>query len=99
MRDLLRLALAWAAGAALGAFFFGGLWWTIRRGIASPQPALWFVVSLPLRMGVTLGGFYLVSRGHWQPLVPCLVGFTIARAAMRWLIPSPGTEGSRATRP
>ena len=37
------------AGALLGAFFFGGLWWTVQKGVTSEQPALWFLGSLLLR--------------------------------------------------
>ncbi|OYY60679.1 MAG: ATP synthase subunit I [Burkholderiales bacterium 28-67-8] len=33
------LALALLAGGALGAMFFGGLWWTVLRGASSATPA------------------------------------------------------------
>ena len=33
MSDILALALALLAGALLGAFFFGGLWWTVQKGV------------------------------------------------------------------
>ena len=49
MNDILPLALALAAGLLLGAFFFGGLWWTVQKGVASERPALWFLGSLLLR--------------------------------------------------
>ena len=79
MSDILALALALLAGALLGAFFFGGLWWTVQKGVASERPALWFLGSLLLRTGVILAGFYFVSQGHWSRLVACLLGFLIAR--------------------
>lgn len=79
MTETLTLVLAWIAGGALGAFFFGGLWWTVRKSLASDKPALWVFVSLLLRMGVTMGGFYLVGGGDWQRLLSCLVGFVMAR--------------------
>ena len=75
MSDTQALALALLAGALLGAFFFGGLWWTVRRGLTSEWPALWFLGSLLLRTGVTLAGFWFVARGHWSSLGMCLVGF------------------------
>ena len=31
MSDTLALALALFAGALLGTFFFGGLWWTVQK--------------------------------------------------------------------
>ena len=74
MNETLTLVLAWTAGAALGAIFFGGLWWTVRKGVSSEQPALWFFGSLLLRMGIALAGFYFVAGGHWERLLVCLAG-------------------------
>jgi F1F0 ATPase subunit 2 len=79
MNETLTLVLAGMAGGALGTIFFGGLWWTVRKGVLSRQPALWFLGSLLLRMSVALGGFYFIGRGHWERLVACLLGFVIAR--------------------
>ena len=64
---------------ALGAFFFGGLWWTVRSSFSSPRPGLLVFVSLLLRLGIALAGFFLVADGHWQPLIACLLGFIVAR--------------------
>jgi F1F0 ATPase subunit 2 len=91
MRETLIGALSWAAGAGLGAIFFGGLWWTVRKGAASPQPALWFLGSMLLRMGLALAGFYFVSGGHWERLLLCLLGFVMARFGVTWVTrPSEG---------
>ena len=79
MNELLSLILSWAAGVLLGAVFFGGLWWTVRKGLSSKRPALWFLGSQLLRTSVTLTGFYLVAGGHWERLLACLVGFICAR--------------------
>ena len=79
MNETLGLALALVTGFLLGAIFFGGLWWTVRKGFSSRQPALWFFGSLLLRMSVALAGFYLVAGGHWQRLMLCLLGFVMAR--------------------
>jgi F1F0 ATPase subunit 2 len=79
MNEILLPTLALSAGLLLGAIFFGGLWWTVRKGVSSEQPAFWFLGSLLLRMSIALAGFYLVSGGHWQRLLVCLVGFVIAR--------------------
>ncbi len=79
MSEIPALAGAFFAGALLGTFFFGGLWWTVRKGVASERPALWFVGSLLLRTGVILAGFYFVAENHWSRLVMCILGFLIAR--------------------
>ncbi len=90
------LLLATLAGTALGAIFFGGLWWTARRGAASPQPALWFLGSLLLRMGIVLSGFYAVAGGHWERMLACLLGFVVARAVVMRLTRPPPQGGATA---
>ena len=79
MNDFLFLALALVVGLVLGAIFFGGLWWTVRKGVFSKSPALWFLGSLLLRTSIVLAGFYVIGRGHWERLLVCLLGFVIAR--------------------
>ena len=79
MNEFSGLVLALATGLSLGAIFFGGLWWTVRKGVSSKHPALWFLGSLLVRMSLVLVGFYFVGRGNWQRLVACLLGFIIAR--------------------
>jgi F1F0 ATPase subunit 2 len=78
------------AGALLGAFFIGGLWWTVQKGVASPRPALWFFGSMLLRTGVVLAGLYFVSQAHWSRLAACLLGFLLARViVVKWLSRAP----------
>jgi F1F0 ATPase subunit 2 len=89
MSEALMLGLAGGAGLIMGAIFFGGLWWTVRKGVSSKRPALWFLGSLLLRTGVVVAGFYVVSDGHWQRLLACLFGFTVARFIVTWLTPPP----------
>jgi F1F0 ATPase subunit 2 len=85
MSEPLPLLLALALGLLLGGVFFGGLWWTIARAIASRHVARWFFVSLLLRVGVVMLGFTLVARGSWQRLVVCLAGFIMARLIVTWV--------------
>jgi F1F0 ATPase subunit 2 len=79
MNETLSLGLALVMGVLLGAMFFGGLWWTVRKGASSQRPALWFFGSLLLRMSIALIGFYFVSGSHWERLLVCLLGFVTAR--------------------
>ncbi len=79
MTESLSLMLALVTGISLGAMFFGGLWWTIRRVFSSNQPALWFLGSLVARTWLVMAGFYFVGRGNWLRLPVCLVGFIAAR--------------------
>lgn len=71
--------LAALAGLGLGGFFFGSLWWTVRRALSSQSSGLWHLGGLVVRMAVTMLGFYTVGAGHWERLVACLVGFIVAR--------------------
>ena len=48
------LAPALAAGLLLGAFFFGGLWWTVRKGVVVPTAG-----ALVLRQPAVAHGHYL----------------------------------------
>ena len=98
MNDPLPLLLAGAAGLVLGAIFFGGLWWTVQKGLTAKQPALWFFGSTLLRMGIALAGFYYIGRGDWRRLIACLVGFVTARFVVTWLTRAPAEDHGSRTR-
>jgi F1F0 ATPase subunit 2 len=79
MHETLNLILPMAAGVWLGAIYFGGLWWTVHKGLTSKHPALLFLLSLLVRMSFALAGLYFISGGLWPRLLMCLIGFIIAR--------------------
>lgn len=58
---ILVLAIAAVVGVVLGLVFYGGLYWTVSRGLVSKRPALWFLFSLLARVSIVIAGFYLVS--------------------------------------
>jgi F1F0 ATPase subunit 2 len=95
MNEVLPLVLAGMAGLVLGAVFFGGLWWTVRKGVSSQWPALWFFGSLLVRMSIALAGLLFVGRGHWERLVVCLLGFVMARLFVMWLTRRSGDSSHR----
>jgi F1F0 ATPase subunit 2 len=78
MNETLSLVPALAVGMTLGTLFFAGLWWTVRQGLASDSPALWFFSSLLLRTGIALMGFHYVAKGSGGKLLMCLFGFFVA---------------------
>ena len=98
MNNFLILALDLVAGLVFGAIFFGGLWWTVRKGVFFKHPALLFLGSMLVRMSIVLFGFYFVGRGDWQRLVACLVGFIIARFIVLRLTRTPIEHLDSATR-
>lgn len=79
MNETLFMILAFIAGLALGIFFFGGLWVTVKKAVTAKTPAIWFLGSFILRVSVVMLGFYYISPGGWQRLIFSLIGFNIAR--------------------
>ena len=79
------LAVALAAGMALGALFFGGLWWTVNRGLTAAVPAAWFGLSALLRMAAVVYGLYCFARLGLASLTACVCGLLLARTAIRYL--------------
>ena len=79
MNDIGLVFGALAAGIVLGALFFGGLWWTVGRGLTAANPALWFGLSAFIRMAITVSALYYVARSGWPSLLACLSGLLIAR--------------------
>jgi F1F0 ATPase subunit 2 len=93
MSEILATGLAFFAGAFLSAFFFGGLWWTIQKGVVSEWPALWFFGSLLLRTVVIMAGFYFISQDHWSRFIACILGFMVMRVVIvNWFTRPAETE-------
>lgn len=89
MSDIMAVTFSFGAGLLLGAMFYGGLWWTVRKGLTSQYAGWWFSVSLWLRFGMAVSGFYLVAQGDWKRLLICLAGFLVARVAVILLTKDP----------
>jgi len=79
MNEILYRILVFVAGIILGTLFFGGLWLTVKKTIYTKLPALWFVGSFMVRVGITLAGFYYFAAGNWQRMLICTAGFIAAR--------------------
>lgn len=79
------IATAGLGGLLAGIYFFGGLWWTVRKGLFGRHPLATFLGSFILRYGVVLLVFYAIfSSGTWlNHIVPCLLGFIISRAIVK----------------
>jgi F1F0 ATPase subunit 2 len=90
MNELVILLLAGTGGVLLGLVFFGGLWWTVHKGLSSDLAGLWFFGSMMLRTALVLIGFYLISQRDWRNLVACLLGFLMARICVTLFIGKKG---------
>lgn len=72
-------AYAILAGMLLGAFYFAGLWWTVKRLGSSRIVAPMFLFSLVFRVSVVVLGFYFILGKEWPHLLLGLLGFMILR--------------------
>jgi len=78
--NALLIILMFAAGLALGAFYFIGLWQTVRRLGETKNRMLFLAVSYALRLAVVLTAFYLMMQGgHWERLAAAMIGFVAMR--------------------
>jgi len=93
--DYLFVVLAFTAGILLGIFYFGSLWFVVKKLPESRRPVLLVIGSFVLRLSVTLLGFYLVFGGVWQRILACLIGFIVART---YLIRTLGPSGVKMQR-
>jgi F1F0 ATPase subunit 2 len=82
MNDVGALTVVLMGGFLIGAFFFGGLLWTVQKGLTSKSPVLWFFGSTLLRVSFALAGFYFMARGDWRKSLVCLLRFVIARVVV-----------------
>lgn len=87
MTDPILLAtLGLAAGLALGAGHFGGLWWTVRRAASARRPARLLALSaLGRGAALTAGLVALATIGPFT-LVAGLVGLLVARLLVARLL-------------
>lgn len=88
MSEILYMILAFIVGMALGIFFFGGLWFTVKKAVTAKIPAIWFFSSFIFRVSVVMLGFYFISPGGWQRLIVSLLGFIVARFVVTYLTKS-----------
>lgn len=88
------LTAALGSGLLVGVFVFAGLWWTLRRGLASPNPGVWFGVSALLRLAVVLSTFYYMALNGLASVAACLLGLLAARFTVTRIIRSVYRERS-----
>jgi len=81
--EALQLIVGFCVGALAGIFYFGGLWFTLRRLPRARHPIVLALGSLVLRTGIAVTVFVLMVRGgRWQRLLLCVAGFVVARLVL-----------------
>jgi F1F0 ATPase subunit 2 len=79
MMDILYFIVTFIAGMALGLFYFGTLWLTLRYLPKARRPEILTLGGFFVRTAITLFGFYLIMGGRWERLLIAFVGFILAR--------------------
>jgi F1F0 ATPase subunit 2 len=72
-------------GVLLGFLFFGGLWFTIKKGVHASMPGLLFLLSFLLRTAFVVAGFYFLARLSAVDLILAVVGFMLSRPLVGYL--------------
>ena len=91
--EIAALTLVFFTGVAIGAAFFGGLWWTVLKGVRTRRAALLFLTSFLLRTTFVLIAFYLLGTAHLDRLAACLLGFVLGRVLIVRLTRPAMTKG------
>lgn len=94
--EILNLIAAFAGGVLLGASYFGGLWWTVRRLPQAKRPMTLYFGSLAIRLAGLMLAFYgVLTFYEWPHLAAALMGLIFARTALvRFFGPSKMTDSS-----
>lgn len=85
--NLIHYILLIFAGLFLGSFFYGGLWFTIKKCIGTKFSSVLFLISMLLRTLIVASGFCFLSSGDIYKLLFCFSGFFITRLLFRIFIP------------
>jgi F1F0 ATPase subunit 2 len=73
------LILAFMVGMGTGTFYFGGLFWTVRRIPRSKNPTALMIASFVFRTAVAVACLFLIMGSTWQPIAVSLLGFITIR--------------------
>jgi F1F0 ATPase subunit 2 len=94
--DAATLTGALAIGLALGAGYFGGLWWTVARMERWRRPAVALAASFALRAVLALAAFAAVARLGLAPLGAAFLGFLAVRVVASWRLARDRAPGGTA---
>jgi F1F0 ATPase subunit 2 len=78
--DVIGVAAAW--GGLLGAFFFGGLWWTLKRLAQRRHPRRFLGLSFLVRLLIVLYGFWLALAHGLSAFLTTLGAFALIRIVL-----------------
>lgn len=96
---LFDLTLSFAAGLLVGAAYFAGLWFTVRRLTGTGLAPLWLFVSAVVRLAVLVGALFWIMDGRGEKLLAALAGVLVARLVATWTARVSDTPEAKADRP
>lgn len=76
------------AGIALGLFFYGGLWFTVRRLPTTDHPVLLTLGSFWIRLVVVLAAFVFLTHAGLPYVALAMASFIMGRLAVSRFIPA-----------
>ena len=74
------------AGVVLGAFFYGGLWFTVTRLRTARHPAILALASFWIRSVAVLVGAVFFARRGWQLGLILIPGFAAGRFVVSFFL-------------
>lgn len=74
--------LAVIGGGAIGALYFGGLWWTVQRVARARHPGLLVAASYLMRTTIAAAALLAVASGEAGRVLAALAGFLLVRAVL-----------------
>ena len=97
---LFEITISFAAGLIIGAVYFAGLWFTVRRVTDTGAAPLWLLVSAVVRLAFLVAALFWIMDGRWERLLAALAGVIVARLVATWMARFNDTaEGKRVDRP
>lgn len=97
--DLFAVVVWLLWGWVVGLFYFGALYWTLRRLPRRSSPKIFLGLSYGVRLSIALLAFWLVLRRSFIGFLITFVGFFIARFLVtRWVYTSieKGSHGNQS---
>ena len=81
---LFEVTISFVAGLIIGAAYFAGLWFTVRRLTDTGLAPLWLFVSAVVRLAFLICALFWIMDGRGDKLLAALAGVIVARLVATW---------------
>lgn len=76
------MIISFFIGLFLGVLYFGGLYFSTQKFSDVKSPALFMILSLVIRMGILIGGFYYLSKLGYKNIFIGFIAVMLVRFIM-----------------